>query len=683
MTSWEDLNDRGVGLAAQGDLEGARTALAAALDAVPPDGRADVLLNLAHVVEALGDPRHALDLLTEALAREPGRADLVAARADVLRSLDRWDEAWRDVERALATADPEGEAVLRDTRVVLLAAAGRTTEALREAEEAVRLASRHAPHLVANLYATLALLAEQAGDGARAEEYRRLADAPGAGLTDERWARAVELNARGTVLAASGDVAGAIGVFEAAYRETLVSDDAEALVCRAGVAGNLANLTDPHRWATAAVDAGRAATALVGDAYSTSSVLVGALVARARWLHGRARAAEALADLDEALELGHQEVVVRAVRALVLATGGWYAEAEAEGRRALDLAYAQAPLFAAFTHRTLAEVASGTGDLAGALEHLTLARELCAAGGDLDGEVTALVSAGRVAYLSADADRADALYGEAEQVADSPRLRAVCLHGRGAVALLRGRPHDALALLDRAADLLGADATPLEVVAVQQVRGAALEALGRFAEAESRYAEAAAVCESAGLWHVALGAAWWRADALVRRAAAAAGEERRALAGRALDLALPAALAAEAVRQRFPHGPLRERWAALASAPATRSAFLAIRAVEDVALAAEYVDHVAGSVSLGASGVPVERGELVSLPVPPPVADHLPYAASGFPGGDDPAFAPLGFALPPRVRVDPATPSALDRWIDVAAERYGFPVRADRAVASW
>jgi hypothetical protein len=178
--------------------------------------------------------------------------------------------------------------------------------------------------------------------------------------------------------------------------------------------------------------------------------------------------------------------------------------------------------------------------------------------------------------------------------------------------------------------------------------------------------------------------AWWRADALVRRAAAVTGDERRAIGLRALDLALPAALASEAVRQRFPHGPLRERWVALASAPAVKSAFWAIRAVEDQALAAEYVDHVAGAVSLHAGGPPVERGELVTLPEPPVTGTHLPYAASGLATGDDPAFAvDAGFELPPRVRLDPAVRTALDDWIDVAEARYGFPVRSERAVASW
>jgi tetratricopeptide (TPR) repeat protein len=334
---------------------------------------------------------------------------------------------------------------------------------------------------------------------------------------------------------------------------------------------------------------------------------------------------------------------------------------------------------------TLAEITSGTGDLPGAIEHLALARDLCAASGDVDGQVAATVSWARLAYLAADGDRAEALYDEAERlVTGDPRRLMACLVGRAAVAVLRGRPRDAVELVDRARALLGPAATPLELVAVNQVRGSAFEALGEYAAADSCYGEASALCEAAGLWHMALGMAWWRADALVRRAAAATGDERREIARRALDLALPAALASEAVRQRFPHGPLRERWVALASAPATRTAFWAIGAVEDPALAAEYIDHIAGAVSLHAEGVtPVERGELVSLPEPPLAEPRLPYAASGFTAGEDPTFPVAGFELPPRVRLDPAVPSRLDAWIDVAEERYGFPVRSALAVASW
>lgn len=791
MNDPSELNDEGVRLAGAGDLVGARSALEAALAASSAEDRAQVLVNLAHVVDMAGERAHAVELLTEAIAVGEGavRLTAVAARADLLPWFDRWEEGWRDVEEALVGAEPAQQVVLRTTRVGLLMMAGHLAEAEAEAVEAVELAGLHAPEYLENLYSNLAVLADEAGDGDRAAMYRLLSDNPGRRPLGPRWQRFVALNSEGAVLLSSGNRAAAKAAFAAAYREALevpqrepfegalhdapdtatrepsdrapdlahgeapelsdpsgtiktgvplagtpakqppaanadptdpaaaattdpatadlaaaaragaepaTVDDVEALVCRAGVAGNLAGVADNPReavrWSTEAIEAARTALTLVGDAYGSASVLVNALISRAAARLGQTHLPAALTDLDEALDLVTQaddaepvEATVRATRARVLATGGWFAEAADEARTALDLAYTAAPALAASVHATLAEITSATGDLPGAAEHLALARDLSAATGDLPGVATALISSARLAYLASDTDRADALYDEAEALlADDPRRRAACLHGRAAVAVLRGEPRAALALTDRALALLDT-ATPLESLSLHQVRGSAFEAAQEFAEAESCYAEAAALCEAAGLWHVALGMAWWRADALIRRAAATTGDQRQQLGRRALDLALPAALAAEAIRQRFPHGPLRERWVALASAPATRSAFLAIRALGDSTLAAEYIDHVAGAVSLHAEGAttPVARGDLLTLPEPPTTGAHLPYAASGFATGTDPAFPATGFELPPRVRLDPATPTALDAWIDVAEQRYGFAVRSERAVASW
>jgi tetratricopeptide (TPR) repeat protein len=494
-----------------------------------------------------------------------------------------------------------------------------------------------------------------------------------------RWK---ELHNGGAELVQAGDLAGAQEAFEAACLEARSDEE------RASTLVNLSAVVDmggdPFRAAELLTEAIELATPMLGVALATRADIYMRL---GQW-------DEAWQDLDDAHADAEfiPEEFLRAVTAgmhaswaAALVWTGQFGEAAAAAKKALDLAYQDSPQLAPAVHRTLAEIAGSTGDLAGSVEHHSLALELCTALNDEAGAALSTLSLARLAYLSSDNDRAETLYDEAEQLflaVGEERGRAICAHGRAGVKISRGQAREALELLDQVVDVL--DELPTERVAVYQVQGAALETLGDYAQADERYAAAMTASEQAELWHVAIGIAWWRADALVRWASTVSGEQRRELSRRALDLALPAALAAEAVRQRFAHGPLRERWVALATAPATRSAFEAISAVEDVQLAAEYIDHIAGTVSLQA-GPALVRDELLSFPTPPPAPEtELPYAASFFATtGTDPEFPSSGFSLPPRVRVDPAVPSTLDRWIDVAEQRYGFPVRSAQTVASW
>jgi len=638
------LNDEGVRLLQEGDLARAETVLRAAYDAATTSAeRVNTLVNLGFAV----DDEQALGLLTEALGL--GNADLratvLATRAETHLRLGRWDDAWADTELGLVDAGPRDAAMLRTVRTGLLIVVG----ALEEARVEALAAERH-PEFAEQARTNLAHIA-----------------------STPPWQACVALTIRGTALAQAGDPGGAVEAYEAAHRATLLSDDPEAVACRAAVAGNLANLVDAVRWSTEAIDLART----VLDQPGSAEVLVNALLVRAQHLGHASRAGEALADLDEAARYA-DTVALRAVRARVLATNGMFGEASTEATAALDLAYAGEPHLAAGLHVTLAEIAGSTGDLAGSAEHHALARDLAAAVGDRPTEAGALLSLARLAYLDSDNDRAEALFAEAaELLHDDPRRLAVCLHGRAAIAISRGTPADALPLLDEVRARLGDQATPVELIASHQVRGSALEALGDHAGADEEYAVATAVCERAGLRHVAIGIAWWRADAVLRTATTADVD----LCRRALDLALPAALAAEAVRHRFAHGPLRERWIALAAAPATRAAFAAIGSLGDVRLAAAYVDHLTATVSLhNETAQAFAREDLVTLPAPP-AEDHLPYAASFLPVAS--ADLTADFLLPPRVRVDPAVPSPLDPWIDVAEQRYGLAVRSAEAVSSW
>lgn len=533
-----------------------------------------------------------------------------------------------------------------------------------------------------------------------------------------RWHRCVTLNAQAAQVAQSGDFRTAAALFDEAYAETLRADgDVEALICRSAVVGNRAGLAammgdfdEALRASTETITLATQIESMVGNAYGTIADRVNALITRAQYLRYRARFAEALDDLDAAFSALDSVTVNRelitvslhTVRASVLVAAGRFTEGAVEARATLELAHEFAPHMAPYAHMTLAEIAGSTGDNTTSADHFFLARELFAAIGDANGQATAALSLARLAYLDSRFDDADELYSEAEKLFEllGNNLQLVtCRHGRAAVAVSRGRPAEALVLLDQVLDSLGSEAAPVALIATYQVQGSALETMDDFAGAEVCYRKARELSEQSGQWHATLVMDWWRAEAFARWAATVhSDEERHALRRQALDLALPAALAAEAARQRFSPGPMRERWIALAAAPATRAALMAIASLGDIELASAYIDHSAGTVSLRAESAqsvhsgPSARDEVLTI-VPAEFSgpttteddevSHLPFAASAIAGGAESWTGSAGFVLPPRVRVHPETPSPLDNWIDITEERYGFPVRSKEVVRSW
>lgn len=90
---WHTL---GRALQASDDLPGAALAYRAALRLAPDDYKA--ANNLANVLQGLGDPAAARDVLDAALARHPGVAELRYNRALALLLLGRWSEGFADYE---------------------------------------------------------------------------------------------------------------------------------------------------------------------------------------------------------------------------------------------------------------------------------------------------------------------------------------------------------------------------------------------------------------------------------------------------------------------------------------------------------------------------------------------------------------------------------------------------------
>ncbi|ALG08148.1 tetratricopeptide repeat protein [Kibdelosporangium phytohabitans] len=541
------------------------------------------------------------------------------------------------------------------------------------------------------------------------------------------WQRWKHLHNQGATLAAEGDWEAAAPPIREAYELTFAAPgDPEALARRAQTLINLAGLTDGDEaieLITTAIELTHECEALAGDEFGTVSLRATLFATRAQIVLNTGAWQEPLADLRRSLDiepanetaqpvlgnvltwhiqLAHalrhnadfatarqvldagldavtwfplpQEAGVAALlstRADVLATAGDYAEAAADAERAMALAGQAAPHLIPNIHQALAEIADGTGDQVAAAEHLHLARELFAAIGESDGEAVALNSLGRLAHLAGRDDEAVAHYTAAARLGTDPWHRVASQFGLAAAAVTQSRPREALRLLDE----VPTD-SPRILAGVLSVRGNAYESLAEFAGADECFDQARALCVDNGLWHLALNLDWWRADALHRRVLH--GVPQPQLGARALDLALPAALAAEAARRRFRAGPLRERWIALAAAPATKAALVAIGATLDVPLAAAYLDHLAATVSLpGQSAEPAGTGraDLLSLPSP----DDLALAAAG---EGEPLPTPE-LLVPPRVRADPAVPSALDPWLDIAERRYGIQVRSAEVVRSW
>ncbi|GAA2786054.1 tetratricopeptide repeat protein [Crossiella cryophila] len=541
------------------------------------------------------------------------------------------------------------------------------------------------------------------------------------------WQRWKRLHNKGALQASRGNLKAANRLVRKAYELTLAAPgDPEALARRAQTLINLANLTEGREaieLVNTAIGLTHECEALVGDEFGTVSLRATLFAVRAMTVLNTGEWREPLADLRRSLELepanevaqpvlGHllswlnqlaterrhyaefakareildagleavawfplpQEqgmAVLLSTRAMVLAAAGDYAESATDAEAAMALAERVAPELIPNIHLALAEVADGTGDQATSGEHLHLARELFAAIGEAEGEAIALNSLGRLAHLNSRDDEALAHYTAAAKLGADPWHQVVSQFGRAAIAVIQSRPEEALRLLDE----MPAD-SPRFRTAVLQVRGNAYETMAEFAKADECLDQARALCVDNGMWHMALTLDSWRSGALHRRAAY--GVPPADLVAPALDLALPAALAAEAARRRFRAGPMRERWIAQAAAPATKAALVAIGATLDEQLVVAYLDHLAAAVSLpGQSAEPAEidHSALLSLPTP----EDLALVASG---EGEPLPVPE-LLLPPRVRANTAVPSRLDPWLDLAEQRYGIQVRSAEVVRSW
>ncbi|UGT45394.1 tetratricopeptide repeat protein [Nocardia yamanashiensis] len=207
-------------------------------------------------------------------------------------------------------------------------------------------------------------------------------------------------------------------------------------------------------------------------------------------------------------------------------------------------------------------------------------------------------------------------------------------------------------------------------------------AAGRFQEAEAEVIAARTVFAERGLGLHCAQMDFWLAELFGPLLESVPG-----LLARAVDLALPAALALDAVRYELPDGAQRENWNRRVADPAMRVAFHYAYLAGDGRLIADLIETQCAGTTLDISRLsapPVAPFE-ARRPVTPPPALSGPTDDAlqlGTALAAVAATAGLPVAPPPRVAVGPDGHIALAAWIAAAEGRYGRPLRDNRLVRS-
>ncbi len=528
----------------------------------------------------------------------------------------------------------------------------------------------------------------------------RVLGLPGSGSLPARWQHVEPLFTELNTAYGSGGPIAAEPVTRRILAATDVADvDAVGLDLRGRALSNLSAIAEARGdapasidFATRAIAACTAAEAAIGSARRTPEVRFGAVINRAQTLALVGRSTEALQDLEAlGAEFDHATpplLIFGRHNTLggILLDRERFADAEVAFRTALSTALAHEPRLASYAYSGLAALAHRTGDPRLAAEQLQISRQLQATG-----PIAAARTEENLARLLLDRGEVDAAEErflaaeEGYRHGGDPRSAAVSRLGRAAVLLARGKLAAARRLVEQVRAEVLAQGDVWAQFQAELLLGDTLVAQWRFPAADAAYRRARAVCASTGALHEAA-----RVD--VRRAVAAltAAErslfpaEKQRMRRAALDLALPAALATDALRGRFAAGPMRERWIRTVSTVAFEVALQSISALAETRLAVEVIEFLCSSPSLDAFAPSSSASERA------PENDHVrfavleaPYAlaASGEAGTVSPSAAGGG-APPPFVRALPGDES-FRVWIAESERRYGVAIRSAEAVDAW
>lgn len=516
-----------------------------------------------------------------------------------------------------------------------------------------------------------------------------------------RWRHVEELFAELTRAYAAGGAAAAEDASRRILAETLVDDvDAAGLDIRARALSNLAAIAEARgefeesiALATQAIGLCEAVEAELGAQRRTVDVRAGCLINRAQTHALRGDHARGLADLAAAEAAFDAETPPMLVcglhntRANALLVTERFEEAEAEFRRALAVALGHEPRLAAHAYAGLAALAHRTGDRGLAEEQLRLAADLQATGAA--SAARADENLARMLLEQGEIEQAEARFAAAEdgyRRGGDPRGAAGSRFGRAALLFARGRLQPARKLATQVLDDFTAQGDIAARIETHLLLGDLHAQALRFADSDQEYLRARQLCEEQGTMH-----ALARID--VRRAgvayAAVAGAVRPSEKQRrlelALNLALPAALATDAMRARFAPGPVRERWVAGVASVALTTAFQIITAMRHTRLAIELLEFAASSSTLEPGGTTADR-ERLPVQTHPRSPFDAPFALAAGAGGTasaDPEPRTDWLGLPPRVRALTDGSREFHLWTAEAERRYQLRIRSDEVIDAW
>lgn len=545
--------------------------------------------------------------------------------------------------------------------------------------------------------------------------------------TSEPWIPVRDLNNDGATALNEGNIEAGARMLREAVARTEGSDEIDArnlrsraLLNLSGVHDYRAELGEALRLVDESLEIGAALLEEVGDERGTRTVVVNAMVSRTQILVQSDRMDEALAQVDEALSIldAHDDIdqaelmrfQVHNARASLLLFTGRLQDAEADARRALDLAARVDPALAAHPYLALGAIAQQTGDMAASHEFIELAHTVQSPAGDVVTRQITLENRARAAMQQRRYEEAGDLFRQAAALAREGELvtrETASRMGAAAAYLQTGNPVLAAKTLRTLIAELGTEGAVHDRREAYAFLGDAESKRGKFPLADEAYLAARELARSSyercrvDLRRAEMQAEWASFTPLPGK--------RMERLRRGLDMAIPVLLATEAMRADFAPGPVRERWSVQVSAPARELAFRLAVTLGDGEVLFALIENASASATLQAEAIEAQAADLDPTAPLAPVVDLFPAALdAGDDFGDDrgvrdqnragdgmlPAAASgligelatpaaLRFAAPPRVMPIPGTEPALEKWIRIAEAEYGVAVRSETVVAGW